>query len=1297
MLFKHNQPTSQFGIASAECELAQELQEGAYTVACNVEGTESRLNVEVRRYVLPKFKLALRPDRPYYAPGSKAAVSVQADYFFGKPVGDGRLDFEVVSKAGQMVASGSAKTTAEGTSKLNITIPAHLAGRPEDNGDARLVATAMLTDGAGQKQVASAELLVTSQPVRVQALPESGQLVQGVPNNVYVLVHKADGEPVRNVKVSVNGDGVEAEATTDARGVGSFQFTPPGAEVSWNLRVTDAGGEVLARRNDKVPVGQVHGDFLVRLDRAVYKAGQTMTLTALGGGVEPVFVDLVKDGQTMLSQTVEMNDGQGELAFDIPQELFGTVQLVAYRFLGLHGLPVRKARVVYVAPPEGLRINATLDQGEYRPGKEAMLSVRLFDDKGKPTPGAVSLAAVDEAVFAVLTQKPGTEKTFYNLEQELLQPVYAVYGSWIPEGNAEVALRDRALFTKTVRGLDKPPAGWPGGVPSPQVAEAGPHTLAVRSLPMKEQETRSLQRQRLDMVQRGWVVLVLASLLCGYVALWMWVPAMDLLKMHAVGLVGLLFIAAFAVVFLGTNARMAFDGAKMSGAAAPEAMAPRLSTIDAPADSRQAGPTLPRVRREFPETLLWKPELITDDEGRLPPLRISLADSITTWRLSASAVSADGRLGAASLPIKVFQPFFVDLNLPVSLTRGDEVGVPAVVYNYLDRPQTVTLTLAEAAWFTLDGQPVRKIELAPGEVRSTRFTLKAKQVGGHTLKVTALAGDVGDAIERVVEVIPDGKRAELTYSGSLGTPAEHTLPVPADVIEGSVKAFVKVYPSGFSQLVEGLENIFRMPSGCFEQTSSTTYPNVLALDYTRRNNLKARDVEAKARQYIHLGYQRLVGFEVEGGGFDWYGRPPASVTLTAYGLMEFTDMARVHDVDPRLIERTRAWLLQRRRPDGSWEPEGRGAHFAGAHNRDTARLATTAYVAWAVAGQQGVVDTALTLDWLLAHRPEEIKDAHTLALVCNALVAIDPNNKDLGAYLGRLAEMSRKSDDGKFRHWGRDTGERTLFHGAGVSGQVETTALAALALLEAKRHPEVTSPALAWLVANKDAHGTWHSTQATVMALKALLAGTGTAGDAKERRFVLSVGKHTEEVAVAADQSEVLRLIDVSKYLIAGENLVSLTEKSATGAGYQVVFRYHVPEAKVPPTTGPLAITLDYDRTQLDVGGAVKAKATVVNKQDTAAPMVMLDLPVPPGFAPEASEWQALVAEGVIARFQVLPRSVLVYLRGLEPEKKLELAYTLKATMPVSVAAPGGRVYEYYDPKKEGTSPATRFVVKPAE
>ena len=337
------------------------------------------------------------------------------------------------------------------------------------------------------------------------------------------------------------------------------------------------------------------------------------------------------------------------------------------------------------------------------------------------------------------------------------------------------------------------------------------------------------------------------------------------------------------------------------------------------------GAPKPRVREMFPETLLWRPELITDDNG-VTSLPLELADSITTWRLSASAVSGDGKLGAAQLPVKVFKDFFVDLNLPVALTRGDEVGVPVVVYNYLDKPQTVTLTLADADWFTrLDGAEQR-LDLAPGEVRSVRYRLRVEKVGAWNLTVAAVGAADSDAVKRSIEVVPDGRVVEQVVNGTLEKPVDVGMVLPENRIPGSEKAFVKIYPSSFSQLVEGLDNIFQMPYGCFEQTSSTTYPNVLALDYLKRTGKSAPAVEVKAREYIRLGYQRLLGFEVAGGGFDWFGNPPANRTLTAYGLMEFVDMARVQDVDPQLIQRTRQWLLAQRRPDGSWDAEAHKMH-----------------------------------------------------------------------------------------------------------------------------------------------------------------------------------------------------------------------------------------------------------------------------------------------------------------------------------------------------------------------------------
>jgi hypothetical protein len=239
--------------------------------------------------------------------------------------------------------------------------------------------------------------------------------------------------------------------------------------------------------------------------------------------------------------------------------------------------------------------------------------------------------------------------------------------------------------------------------------------------------------------------------------------------------------------------------------------------------------------------------------------------------------------------------------------------------------------------------------------------------------------------------------------------------------------------------------------------------------------------------------------------------------------MEFEDMACVHDVDPNLIERTRQWLLAQRRPDGSWSSESGMLDdgLAGSVNRvRNLELAATAYIGWAVFGSGRAESQArATLDYLLAQPPESLEDPYLLAVVTSAIAAIDRSNSQLGAYLARLDALKTASTDGKQVWWQQTAGSQTAFHGRGQAGNIETTALAALALLNSGQYAGTTRGALTWLVTQKDPHGTWHSTQATVLALKALLAGTGASlGGGQERRVEVTLdGETIHEFVIPAE------------------------------------------------------------------------------------------------------------------------------------------------------------------------------------
>ena len=103
-------------------------------------------------------------------------------------------------------------------------------------------------------------------------------------------------------------------------------------------------------------------------------------------------------------------------------------------------------------------------------------------------------------------------------------------------------------------------------------------------------------------------------------------------------------------------------------------------------------PSAPRVRSYFPEALYINPEIITDQNGDAS-ITIPLADSITTWRMAMMASTAHGALGSGTSSLKVFQDFFVDLDLPVTLTQGDRVSIPVAVYNYSAARGDVSLQL----------------------------------------------------------------------------------------------------------------------------------------------------------------------------------------------------------------------------------------------------------------------------------------------------------------------------------------------------------------------------------------------------------------------------------------------------------------------------------------------------------------------------------------------------------------------------------------------------------------------------
>ncbi|MCA1633769.1 MAG: carboxypeptidase regulatory-like domain-containing protein [Acidobacteria bacterium] len=349
----------------------------------------------------------------------------------------------------------------------------------------------------------------------------------------------------------------------------------------------------------------------------------------------------------------------------------------------------------------------------------------------------------------------------------------------------------------------------------------------------------------------------------------------------------------------------------------------------------------PRLREFFPETLVWQPELTTDAGGRAQ-LKFKLADNITTWKMSVIASTEDGQLGTFEKEFQSFQPFFVEHDPPRILTEGDEISLPVVLRNYLERAQGVDLEIKPEPWFTLTGPARQRAEVASGDAARPTFDFRAvASVNDGKQRITASGSDAGDAIEKPVTVHPDGEERTQTSAAVFGEAGALDLKVPAGLVAGSLRGELKIYPNLAAHVLEGIEGIMQRPYGCGEQTISSAYPSVLVLNYAEASGrgIEPR-VAALARRYTREGYERLLGYRAPEGGFTYWGRGDPDLALTAYALRFLTDASGVIEVDEGVVKETREWLVRQQRDDGSWA----GYNWGGAE--DTRRTAlTTAYIA----------------------------------------------------------------------------------------------------------------------------------------------------------------------------------------------------------------------------------------------------------------------------------------------------------------------------------------------------------------
>lgn len=257
----------------------------------------------------------------------------------------------------------------------------------------------------------------------------------------------------------------------------------------------------------------------------------------------------------------------------------------------------------------------------------------------------------------------------------------------------------------------------------------------------------------------------------------------------------------------------------------------------------------------------------------------------------------------------------------------------------------------------------------------------------------------------------------------------------------------------------------------------------------------------------------------------------------------------------------------------------------------------------------------------------------------------------------------------------------------GLCADIETTALAALALMKTGRYADVVNDALTFLIKHKDPHGTWGSTQATIFALKALIGSLeGTAPEIDADVTVLINGQEAGRFRITPEDSDVLRQVDCKKWVREGDNEIEIRFRGKGSSLYSISAYHYTPWSRVAPEKKLMDITVSFDRTRLQTDDIVTSTVKVAFNGRGTANMIIVDLGTPPAFDVLAEDLEAYVKDGTFQKYTLTGRQAIIYIEKLEAGKPLEFRYRMKAKFPIRAKTPRSEVYQYYDPDRRAVA-----------
>src|SRR6266436_215763 len=503
---------------------------------------------------------------------------------------------------------------------------------------------------------------------------------------------------------------------------------------------------------------------------------------------------------------------------------------------------------------------------------------------------------------------------------------------------------------------------------------------------------------------------------------------------------------------------------------------------------------------------------------------------------------------------------------------------------------------------------------------------------------------------------------------------------------------------------------------------SATYPSVLLLKYAKDAGYEKSPLVPRARRYTQLGYERLLSYRAPSGGFSYWGKGDADLSLTVYAIKFLSDASEFVAVDASVIQKAVSWVVNQVQPDGHWiARDWKG-------NEDFQRsVMVTAYVARMIATSKLTVDgsggnlqiaksASLAVQHALSYLQTHVETTDEPYVISSfALAALGASDKSLFASnVERLRKLEHREGDSSY--WSLET--NTPFYGWGFAGRVETTALVLKTLASSENTGDseaLISRGLLFLLRNQDRYGIWYSTQATINVLDAMASLTsrkdtgsnqpGSIVTAGSKAVILVDGKQalTIDLPLANALSGPVD-VDLSKLVASGKHRIEIRRSAnSSRASVQLLADYYVPWThasagsdlhQVAKASDALRLTVHFDKQSANAGESVQCSVDAERVGFRGYGMLLGEIGLPPGAEVDrASLEAAMKASGWdINHYDVLPDRLIVYLWPHAGGTKF--SFTFKPRFGLKALAAPSTLYDYYNPEAHAVVQPTQFTVQ---